>query len=1052
MPLSILSSNRVETLQASLAQRLVEEPLADPFAREIVVVPTFAMARWLNLRLAQSQGIAANLHYPQPAQWIWELATDLLDDLPRRDPFSRDNMAWRLFALLPMLQSRPGFEVLAGYLADDDSGIKRWQLAQRIAESFDHCQSCRPQLVRAWGNGEQRQWQAQLWRALVDANGESHRLAIIARLVEELQREGVHAALPPRISLFALSTLAPLYLEALRALAAQTELCLYLHSPSDQYWADLESEKRRARRRLSHPGQHDLFAAGNELLAAWGRQGQEFQDLLLERAGDLAFDNESFEPPAQNSLLGQVQRSIFSLEAKPRLQQADDSIGLHVCHSPMRECEVLQDRLLDMLQQDESLEPENILVMIPDIAGYAPYVEAVFRRGRLPFNLADVSLADEHPLVMTFLQLLNLPASRFTLSEILSLLENPALQLRFELDSASLLEIRRLVEQGHTRWGIDAHHKTDFELPATAGNTWQQLNARFFAGFALAGDELWHGIAPLTAGDDASSAAIGRFWHFLDRLRSWRERLSRARPAAQWQALLMRLLDDFFVEPEARESKLQQIRDAIAELGSAGDSEISSGLLAYLMQRLLQNSEQSGQLYSGGITFCGMRPMRSIPFRIICLLGMNRNDFPRRDPPNDIELSAEQTRPGDPQRRVEDRYLMLETLLCARQRLYLSYTGRSLKDNSELQPSVLVQELMDFIDAHFDDAEGDARPSAALTQVHSMQAFSTANFDGAEPSYSDYWCRVAQRLEQDDAAPPRPWPLQSLPAGEQGPLVELEQLRRFAADPVRYFFNRRLGIYIRDDDVPDDDEPFVLAGLEAWRLKQQLATDCIAGREPGIARLRAEGLLPHGQAAEAQVERLRGDLAGLLEAVADYADTEARVLTVEVDIDGGNRLTGAIGNFYPGRGLMHFHAGRFKGSRLLGLWIDQLALCAARLPGCEMPAMLVTQDRNWQIPPFDADAARAQLADYCALYRQGLDRPLPVFPEASYEWAGADDRGTALARVRRLWSNRRGGGDRGNPYLALVMQGGYREPFEDAGFDDCAARLYARLLAVAEKR
>ena len=1052
MPLSILSSNRVETLQASLARRLAEEPLADPFAREIVVVPTFAMARWLNLRLAQSQGIAANLHYPQPAQWIWQLAGDLLGDLPRQDPFSRDGMAWRLFGLLPPLLSRPGFEILAGYLADDHSGIKRWQLAQRIAASFDHFQSSQPQLIRAWCNGEQRQWQAQLWRALVDANGETHRLAIMVRLVEVLQCEGVRPALPSRISLFALSTLAPLYIEALRALAAQTELCLYLHSPSDQYWADLESEKRRARRRQSHPGQQELFAAGNELLASWGRQGQEFQDLLLERAGDLAFDIESFEPPAQDSLLGQVQRSIFRLEAKPRLRQADDSIGLHVCHSPMRECEVLQDQLLDMLQRDESLEPEDILVMIPDIAGYAPYVEAVFRRGRLPFNLADVSLADEHPLVMTFLQLLDLPASRFTLSEILSLLDNPALQLRFELDPASLPEIWRLVEQGRTRWGIDALHKADFELPATAGNTWQQLNARFFAGFALAGDDLWRGIAPLTAGDDAASAAIGRFWHFLDRLRSWRERLSKARPAAQWQALLMHLLDDFFVEPEARESKLQQIRDAIAELGSAGDSEISSELLVYLMQRLLQNREQSGQLYSGGITFCGMRPMRSIPFRVICLLGMNRNDFPRRDPPNDIELLADQSIASDPQRRVEDRYLMLETLLCARQRLYLSYTGRSLKDNSELQPSVLLQELMDFIDAHFDGAEGDARPSAALTRVHSMQAFSPANFDGQASSYSDYWCRVAQRLVSGATTLPRPWPRQPLPAGEQGSLVELEQLRRFAADPVRYFFNQRLGIYIREDDVPDDDEPFELAGLEAWQLKQQLAADRVAGREPGIEKLRAEGLLPHGQAAEAQVKRLRGDLAGLLEMVADYADTEVRVLAVELDIDGGHRLAGAIGNFYPGRGLMHFHAGRFKGSRLLGLWIDQLALCAAELPGCELPAMLVTQDRNWRIPPQAADSARAQLADYCALFRQGLDRPLPVFPEASYEWAREADRGIALARVRRLWSNRRGGGDRGNPYLGLVMQAGCREPFEDAEFDDCAARLYARLLAVAEKR
>lgn len=1049
MALTIQSSNRVETLKDCLAQRLAEAPLADPFAREVIVVPTFAMGRWLNLQLAQSHGIAANIDYPQPGEWVWRLAGNLLGDLPRQDPFSRETMGWRLFALLPGLLGQAAFTLLNNYLADDRSGIKRWQLAQRIAQSFDRYLSYRPQLIREWSDGKDLHWQARLWRALLADGGQGHRVAILARLIERLRQPGAALPLPPRISLFGLSTLPELYLEVLRELSAHTELQLYLHSPSDQYWADLESEKRKSRRQLSNPDQADLFDAGNELLASWGRQGQVFQDQLLDQGVDAAIDIELFCAPDDGSLLGQLQRSIFSLERRPRLRKADDSISLHVCHSKMRECEVLKDRLLDMLEADEALNPEDILVMIPDIASYAPYIEAVFQQQRVPFNVSDISLADEHPLVMAFLQLLELPASRFRQSEILSLLDNEALQQRFELDAAALEEIHRLIDQGRTRWGIDAVHKAELDLPATAGNTWQQLSERFFAGYSLAGDDLWQGISPLMADDD-NAVVMGRFWHFLDRLRDWRERLAKPRGAAQWQSLLMQLLGEFFVEPDARESRLQQIRDAISQVGAAGDSEITPTLLSYLLQRLLKTSEQSGQLYSGGITFCGMRPMRSIPFRVICLLGMNRGDFPRRDPPSDFEILAADPRAGDPSRRFEDRYLMLETLLCARQKLYLSYTGRSLKDNSDQPPSVLVQELLDFIDTHVETGADDILPSAALTRVHPMQAFSVSNFIGQEFSYSDYWCRVARQLESGAEAPAPPWPRHTLTSSGHDASIELGQLRRFVADPVQYFFRQRLGIFLRDEDLAEDDETFELSGLQNWQIKAQLASDRLAGRDDTLERLLAEGLLAHGHAAEAQVQKIHGDLSDSLQAIDEYAGITRQSIPIEIDIDDDTRLQGSIADLYTGKGLMVCHPGKFKGRYLLALWVDHLANCAVATVTDDTPSVLISQDKHWRIPALAAADARTQLADYCDLYRRGLERPLPVFPQASYDRARTSDRDKAVDSAFRVWHNPRAkGGDKNNSYLELALQGGHRLPFDDPEFDDCANRLYTRLLAWA---
>jgi exonuclease V gamma subunit len=278
-------------------------------------------------------------------------------------------------------------------------------------------------------------------------------------------------------------------------------------------------------------------------------------------------------------------------------------------------------------------------------------------------------------------------------------------------------------------------------------------------------------------------------------------------------------------------------------------------------------------------------------------------------------------------------------------------------------------------------------------------------------------------------------------------------LRRFVADPVQYFFRQRLGIYLQSEDLTEDDEPFELSGLEAWQIKARLAGDRLAGRDDGIERLRAEGLLAHGHAADSQLDRIREDLSDSLQAIDEYAGIAKQVLPVRIDIDAGNRLQGSIADYYPGKGLMACHAGKFKGRYLLSLWIEHLAICAGGADAeIDFPSVLISQDKRWWIAALSAADARAQLADYCALYRRGLELPLPVFPEASYDRARATDRDKAVQSALRSWFNPRATGDNTNSYLKLVLQAGYRLPFDDPEFDVCARRLYAGLLDEASDR
>jgi len=1057
MALTILSSNRVESLQEILSRRLSDQVLTDPLAQEFIVVPTYAMARWLNLQIAQQKGIAANIKYPLPAAWVWQLAASILDHVPSQDPLQRDHSSWKIFNLLPAMIGVKSFAPLQRYLQDDDAGIKRWQLATRIAEVFDRYQLYRPEMIRDWSAGSEHDWQAELWRALIVDAGQNHRVAVLGKLIKRLNPSFDGSLLPERVSLFAVSSLSPLLVQVIHALAQHTEITLYQHSPTDQYWADLKNKKSLSRMRLENPQQAEYFETGNDLLASWGRQGQALQDLLLDHEALPVCEWELYQAPGSSSLLQAIQKTIFDLESNYAVIDADKSLTIHVCHSPMRECQVLHDQILTMIDRDPSLKPEDILVMIPEISRYAPYIEAVFHneassQARLPWNLSDISLADEHPLVMIFLQLLKLPGSRFSHSEVMAYLDIEEVRLRFEIDDQALDDIHSILEATRVRWGIDQAHKTSLGLPATQENTWHAAKQRIFAGYAFAEVEFWDGIAPVADVDGSRAQSLGKFWRLFECLLYWRERLDSACSAIEWQNRLNRMLDDLFDERNRQETRLQQIRDAINELQLAENARLSPALLLHWMEQQLAIQELHGRLFSGGISFCGMRPMRSIPFRVICLLGMNDGVFPRRENRIEFDRMAKTWRPGDPTRGDEDRYLMLETLLCTRQALYISYSGRSLKDNSECQPSVLVRELLDFVDSlHGQETVNGSNFSDSLTTQHSMQAFSINNYYPHAGSYDSYWCRIANRIRQaNQSNPEQTWsqrPLAGVVDDQQG--IQLNDLRQFLIDPVKFFFNKRLKLWLGTQAGDEDEEPFSLDALDKWSIKQRIAGDWLLGKDTRPEVLRAEGRLPHGHAAFASFADIHAETETLLGPLQDYRDVPASSYLVDCQISDGCALSGQVSHYYPGKGLMHFNSGSLKGKHLLALWIDHLALCACGLFQGQDSSLLITRDSSLQFERLDSRSATEQLRSYADFYYAGLTYPLPIFPLASYAWAQTDDPHKARKNASSAWYGvdyRNIPGDRDNAYVKLATRGNMEEPFTSPDFEACAERLYAAAL------
>lgn len=1048
--LRVYHSNRLDILQELMARIVAGKPLEDPFEPEVVLVQSTGMAQWLQMALAEKFSIAANICFPFPSSFIWEMFIKVLPDVPQESAFTKAAMTWKLMHLLPKFLSLPEFTALGHYLNEDSEGRKLAQLAGRIADLYDQYLVYRPHWLEAWQRGERlhdvdeaQAWQAPLWAALVDYTaqlGQSkwHRANLYQRFIAALNNANTSPkGLPSRIFICGISVLPPVYLKALEALGRHIDVHLLFTNPCRWYWGDILDPaflaRLQSRRRVRPEGgpERSLFQHGiepaslfntageqntpNPLLASWGKQGRDYTFLLSEMSNFVEID--AFADIDKDSLLHEIQADILELKnseimgvtyeefasssGRKALREGDDSLTLHICHSPLREVEVLYDKLLAMLDADPTLMPRDIIVMVADIDSYSPCIQAVFgnacEQRRIPFAISDRRASTAHPAIQAFMDLLSLPDSRFVSEDILALLEIPALAARFAIDEPGLQALRQWVGEAGIRWGMDDDNVRELDLPATGQHTWRFGLTRMLLGYAMesrAGE--WRDILPYDASTGLVAELVGHLADLLMQLNRWRLLLAHPRPLDAWLPVVREMSANFFKPDTDTEAALalleQQWQDAIGQ-GMAANYQglVPLTILRDELARRLDNEHISQRFLAGPVNFCTLMPMRSIPFRVVCLLGMNDGVYPRTLPPPGFDLMSEKPKRGDRSRRDDDRYLFLEALTSAQQRLYISYIGRSIQDNSERNPSVLVQELMDYIARSYrlpgDEAlnldDSGRRVLACLTQRHTRTPFDTRNFikDNPGQSYANEWLSVARGLKE----PPRPFIQALAPLNLE--LLEFNQLQRFWRHPVRAFFQLRLGVNFGfEESTLPESEPFTLDTLASFRINQELLNHLVEGEEADLLfrRYRSAGVLPYGPFGELAWESQLKEMIPLAEQVKAHR-LSSESLEIDLTVE-GIKLNGWLPDV-QGDGLLRWRPSLLRPGHGLQLWLEHLIYCA--MGGTGSSRLLGRKESCWHFATLDAKEARELLTIYISGYREGMSVPLMMLAESGGAWLDA---------------------------------------------------------------
>ncbi len=1062
-----------------------------------------------------TDGVCANVVFPSPGRLVREALAAASAIEPDDDPWEERRLPWPLLETIDGCVGEDWCRTLGRHLgvlgdaaARPAGAGRRMAVAQKLAGLFTTYGAERPSMLQAWRDGRDEDgygepldpdlaWQAELWRRLrvhLDVPSPAER---VAPACDRLRDEPDLVDLPERLSIFGPTRLSTTQLVVVDALAERRDLHLWLPHPSDGLWqhvsAGLEASAVPTRR---SDGTAALVA--HPLARSLGRDAREMQVRFGANTSARA-DEHVAAPATPDTLLGALQHDLHT-DVTPRGQHelsADDrSVQVHACHGRHRQVEVLREVVLGLLEDDPGLELRDVIVMCPDIEAYAPLISASFGvevdapdgtgladdsldgaldggldggesqqphpGHRLTFRLADRSLRQTNPVLGVAARLLELADARLTASEVLDLVALPPVRRRFRLDDDALERVGDWVRRAGVRWGMDADARAPYGLAGLVQNTWQSGLDRILTGVVMDEEDL-RTIGAALPLDDVDSTEIdlaGRLTEMLDRIGAALDALDREQSLDDWIRALDEAVDSLVDVVPSDAWQVTQAKAVLASaVAAAGDGGSATRLrlsdVRALLGDRLRGRPTRANFRTGHLTICTMVPMRSVPHRVVCLLGLDDGVFPRGTRVDGDDVLARRPRVGERDRRSEDRQLFLDALLAAKEKLVILYTGADERTGAVRPPAVPLGELLDVLDRTAVVPPDGPSPAGVRVRDrvvvrHPLQPFDARSFEpgrlaGADPFSFDaasYAGSVAMRDGQREVAPfltrPLPEDVSIRPTGPNGQTdptgpngqtdpnastggagtVELEKLIRFLEHPVRGFLQQRLDLRTADEEEqPSDAVPVAPDKLEEWTVGDRLLRSGLRGRSGrdavSVELLRGE--LPPGRLGHGVVDPIADNVAAILEKTQRMLSVDARTIDLSVTLPSGLTVAGTVPRVYDDRPIRVEYS-KLSPKHRIRAWVQLLALAASD-PSRPWRSAVIGRGPNRKEPVIgsflggvSAEAARGLLDDLVRIYALGLTRPLPAPPRTACAYASARARNVspqnACAFADKEWRTR----------------------------------------------
>lgn len=890
------SASKIDALKNEFINFISQKKTTGVLNADFLISNDLMFAEYLQEALISNKniGISSNLKIFSSNKFVDFIYNQFVPNFEDSYSFSLAALRWQIFIFLQdtspdNLNSKLGenSRYLLPLLNYDKKPLA---LSEQIAQIYYEYQNYRQDWLEAWQAGnyiyknskgeefnlaDDDRWQGILWNYLCQKIAienpcaqPRYRIhqefkANIKNKITEILRAKI---IPSRIIVAGINSLAPYMLEVFLALSDYIEVVFLYFNPSNYYWLDAKTHKQLLYEDLGE--QLIQIDYGNPLLLDLAQQGLDFLKMCEKKSIDISAHN-FFEEvnlsTKKTSLLAKLQEDIFEFRTQAEaladnnqtqiesIKKAvalgtDNSLTFNICHTPMRELEVLRDQILDFFAQEQRedkqldkestsasdfLQPKDILVLVADIKTYAPLIEKVFalEKTSLPFYINDLFITDKKPLVKNLIQLLYaFELGRFSSYELMELLNFAPLAQRFELDDESLENLKKYLHQSNVRWGLNAESKERLGLKATKKNTWSYGLKRMLLGFASY--QSWQGVIPLSSSFGKNALGVGGLTKFIETLIHYEELFAQERDYHSWFKLMKEFLADFYLVQHHKDfyaldfidEKLQDWHKA-CETGGLALKALTFKDFLLSFKPLLQEAKARQHYFGNQIHFCEFISGRCIGYKKIFVLGLEEGKFPhlKSDYSSLFELFYKNPRLGDRSRHLDDKFAFLQTLLLADENLTLSWIGKSATDNSDLAPSALISSLISWLSALFGE-----ELLAQITKIHKLQGFDRSYFeiDAAINSYArDYFSIYEQQELYKNTQANR----NKLPQNfifKSANRINLANINRFLSSPISCFYTDYLQVNKLDYKKIrlKEEETFEFSHLDTWHFNNLILT------------------------------------------------------------------------------------------------------------------------------------------------------------------------------------------------------------------------------------
>ncbi|MCL2154217.1 MAG: exodeoxyribonuclease V subunit gamma [Leptospirales bacterium] len=1061
--LTLFSGNRLEALADKFAEIISSSPLP-AMERELIVVQSLGMMRWISLEMSRRLGIWSNYEYIFPNKMTGLILNSFFPDRCDKRFFDKDIMTWKCIDIILREKDNPHFSEISSYIDNDIAGIKLYQLASKIIDLFDQYMTFRPEMIIQWDTGAMKgEWQPELWRLLTSSMSNDHPPALLYDVYNTInsKEKFVPTDFHKRFTVFGISYLPVYHINMLRAVANYSDVNIFILNPSPEYWDNILTEKEKRKIISASPVIPDDITdylhieGGNELLSSLGRVGRDFLHNLF--MSDIETE-EQFVEPQRDSLLSMIQHDIYMMQNGPQEDAKnifseedivnDRSITISSCHSIMREVEILHDYILDLLNKDSSLAPWDILIMSPNIAEYSSCIQMIFGHDsegipRIPFKIVDRKIKDSSPVLETFFKILSLNNERFTSAYILSIADCIEIREKFNLSREDMDKIGRWVKDCAVYWGIDSRFKEELSLPGVYENTWRFGLDRMLMGSIMYDEnKISLGILPYSEIEGSDLLILGRFISFFNSLRDIYYMLKRDYTIYEWSDVINTILDLLFAaETSSQLSAAYTLSLKLKDIHNESrfDEKVNVRVIYEFFEKFLSAESLGGDFAGSNLIFCEMLPMRSIPKKIICIIGMNDSAFPRKSGPLSFDMMSAYPKRGDRSIRDEDRFLFLETLISARENLYISYIGKDINTGTELNPSIVVSELIEYIKNYYKVNVAGKNIVDYIFKTHRIQSYNPVYFisDSGFFTYQGSKLDGAKSYAKNEKTDFK-FINESLPTlTDDEKNITVNELAQFLVNPAKWVMNRRLGLYLtlRSDEYIAE-EPFTLDSLDLYRLNSEIMKALLREdkQEDHLKFVQASGILPHGKLGVVAYEQSLLQVKIFYDKFKSLLCNKSPKRDISISIDDMS-ISGAVDNIYDGKCIFFRYASENSLDILIS-WITHLLLLSSGSFSGETILLSKTGIKKWG----EINNSKQILSTLLNIYRDGMRKPIPLFPRSSLKYAETFYDGKpgepgdrALKSAETSFNSTYFTGDSDDPYIRLFFGESYilSKPFTD---------------------